>query len=45
METEDSMDIKDEDIDLYLENEQRAMLGTKKSGRHCENPLVPYKTQ
>lgn len=43
MDDEDSMEIKDEDIDQYLENEQRAMMvamGGKARGG--ENPLVPY---
>lgn len=46
MDDEDSMEIKDEDIDQYLENEQRAMMvamgGKARTG---ENPLVPYTHQ
>lgn len=47
MDEEDSMDIKDEDIDQYLENEQKAMMvamGGSKAVRG-ENPLVPYTHQ
>ena len=40
------MDIKDEDIDQYLENEQKAMMVAMggKSARG-DNPLVPYTHQ